>query len=251
MLITTVNGPPSGVDAANSKRGLGQFSPWGGKSVYTEGTDFKCTSAICYGLKDVHNFFQQLQGEINRFAPLAGFAPLKVDGFIGAGTVKAAQAAAKYIVKIEPDFGAQSAHPTILKGLVDGSLGTKQALAINALAVYGVLGGFAAGKFPEAPPPPPEAPKAVTPTAPVVVRQPSAAPEAFTPSPEPAAAATTQPTTKKPSTVIWWVAGGVAAAALVGIVGYAVYRGKKRQGLRTEPTRSFKRRPRGEFAPGF
>jgi hypothetical protein len=60
----------------------------------TEGTDFKCNAALCYGVGAVHDQFKALQATLNQFANAVGFAPLAVDGFIGPLTVAAAQAAA-------------------------------------------------------------------------------------------------------------------------------------------------------------
>jgi hypothetical protein len=64
-----------------------------------KGTDFVCSASICYSKnykqKDaIDALFKELQHQINEFAqvvnsrtPFSGFVPLKLDGFIGAGTV--------------------------------------------------------------------------------------------------------------------------------------------------------------------
>lgn len=67
---------------------------------YASGTDFKCNSAICYGIGPIQHVFEELQRQINRFAETGKFKALTVDGQIGAGTKVALQKAAIFISKL-------------------------------------------------------------------------------------------------------------------------------------------------------
>jgi hypothetical protein len=105
MLISTViSGPTNGVRGA----GLGQAAD------LVQGITFKCAKTstfpegICYGVKQpgepdlpkggaAHALLIQLKHEINNFSTKAGFTKLKEDGFIGGGSVFAAQKVAKFI----------------------------------------------------------------------------------------------------------------------------------------------------------
>jgi len=51
--------------------------------------DFKCGPTVCYGVGAIHDRFKALQALLNRFASAATFAPLAVDGFLGAKVVQA------------------------------------------------------------------------------------------------------------------------------------------------------------------
>ena len=65
-------------------------SGWGATDTrLTKDVDFKCSATVCYaqGGSSVEALFKDLQRAINMFAPVAGFASLKVDGIIGRGTV--------------------------------------------------------------------------------------------------------------------------------------------------------------------
>lgn len=54
-----------------------------------EGKEWNVKNEIAYGAGPVHTEFKELQADLNRFAATVGFAPLDVDGFIGARTAEA------------------------------------------------------------------------------------------------------------------------------------------------------------------
>lgn len=60
-------------------------------------TTYRCAAVGCYSYQSpaTHATFQELQSYLNRFARAVGFAPIGVDGVLGAGTVSAAQRVAK------------------------------------------------------------------------------------------------------------------------------------------------------------
>lgn len=62
--------------------------------VFQKGTgkDWNTKGEIAYGAGAVHDEFRQLQQSLNRFADVAGFGKLEVDGFIGARTAAATKA---------------------------------------------------------------------------------------------------------------------------------------------------------------
>lgn len=62
--------------------------------VYQKGTgkDWNIKGEIAYGAGAVHDDFLQLQQSLNKFADVAGFKKLEVDGFIGPATAAATKA---------------------------------------------------------------------------------------------------------------------------------------------------------------
>jgi len=93
-------------------------------AALTQNVDFKCNSAICFGVGGVHDQFKTLQSTINRFSTLGdGFKPLDVDGFIGDLTVAAANTAAKLAALPSPGL-------------------THEAIATNALTFTASLQDF-------------------------------------------------------------------------------------------------------------
>lgn len=54
-----------------------------------EGKDWNANDKIAWGKGDVHKDFQGLQTDLNRFADVASFDKLDVDGFLGPATVEA------------------------------------------------------------------------------------------------------------------------------------------------------------------
>lgn len=57
-----------------------------------QGKDWNLKGEIAYGAGAVHDDFRQLQQSLNRFADVAGFKKLEVDGFIGPATAAATKA---------------------------------------------------------------------------------------------------------------------------------------------------------------
>ena len=57
-----------------------------------EGKEWNVKGAIAYGAGPVHAELEGLQRDVNAFAGVVGFAPLDVDGFIGARTAEAVKA---------------------------------------------------------------------------------------------------------------------------------------------------------------
>jgi lysozyme family protein len=53
------------------------------------GKEWNTKDTIAYGAGPVHEEFKGLQADLNRFAATVGFAPLEVDGFLGAKTAAA------------------------------------------------------------------------------------------------------------------------------------------------------------------
>lgn len=68
------------------------------------GKDWNVKDTIAYGAGPVHADFQGLQSDLNRFASAVGFAPLEVDGFLGAKTAAATKAVYDALVKKGPLF---------------------------------------------------------------------------------------------------------------------------------------------------
>jgi lysozyme family protein len=231
----------------HSGPGLGAL----GGSLLVKGTDFNCTSTICYGVGAAnHALLQQLQKVINSFSTLARFTPITVDGFVGAGTVNAAQLAAKVI------RGQAASNAAIITQIASGGMTKEQvtASAPDLLAAFtaanSVLTEQGAPVQAVAPvqqasasapaPVPAPAPTTTTTGADKIVDfvksffQPSAAPTpgGFAPTPSaPAATATTAlvpaapPKAKVP---LWvWIVAGVGGVIVLGGIGYAIF-GKSR-----------------------
>jgi lysozyme family protein len=69
-------------------RGALDVSPFR-RYVRGQGKDWNVKDTIAYGAGEVHEEFKNLQAELNRFADVAAFKPLTVDGFIGPKTAEA------------------------------------------------------------------------------------------------------------------------------------------------------------------
>mgnify|MGYP001431388239 FL=1 len=192
----------------------------GAADTFTQGVDFNCNSAICYGIGAAnHQLLKDLQSTINRYAPRGGFTPLTVDGFIGTVTVAAARIAANLI-------GASS-----------GS--TKEAVTANAPSL---LNKLAAALLPSAPGLPAVAPTSPSafPTAPaprtgaitpsnaqivaqqVAVQQAAAQQQAAIQQQAAANPLAPQQPPKAKVPVWVWIAAGVAGVIVVGAVGYVL-----------------------------
>ena len=70
------------------------------------GQDWNVKDTIAYGAGPVHQDFVGLQQDLNRFAAVAGFAPLETDGFIGDKTSKAVHAVYQKLLAKNPGFAA-------------------------------------------------------------------------------------------------------------------------------------------------
>ncbi len=66
------------------------------------GKEWNVKGDIAYGAGPVHEEFEQLQTDLNAFAGSIGFAPLKVDGFIGKRTADAVKAVYDAVVRKKP-----------------------------------------------------------------------------------------------------------------------------------------------------
>ncbi len=66
------------------------------------GKEWNVKDAIAYGAGPVHADFLALQTDLNRFAKAIGFAPLAVDGFLGAKTAAATKAIYDALVAKNP-----------------------------------------------------------------------------------------------------------------------------------------------------
>jgi lysozyme family protein len=67
-----------------------------------QGKEWNVKDTIAYGAGPVHEEFKGLQGDLNGFAGALGFAPLGVDGFIGAQTAAAVKQVYDAVVKKKP-----------------------------------------------------------------------------------------------------------------------------------------------------
>jgi lysozyme family protein len=66
------------------------------------GKEWNVKDTIAYGAGPVHEDFRALQADVNKFAEVAGFAPLQVDGFIGSRTAAAVKAIYDAVVARRP-----------------------------------------------------------------------------------------------------------------------------------------------------
>jgi len=222
MLFTSINGFGHSFGAATPGRPL------------VQGTDYNCNASICYAIGAAnHALFQQLQQTLNQYARLglsAYRSQLTVDGFIGAQTVSAAQAAAAAALLASP-----------------GS--TKQAVAANAQILNNGLQAFLAGvNAPKVPAPVPVATAPLSPSTPTiqtsqgaVIVQPAAQPlpqaaaaatstiPTSLPAPDAAAALPSTATSKVP---LWvWITAGAVGVVAIGGIGYALLREPEPTGL--------------------
>jgi lysozyme family protein len=187
--------------------------------TFVQGTDFQCNAAICFAIgPDRHQQFQQLQTLLNLFTTPVGFAPLDVDGFIGAQTVNAAIATAKAVRAAGlPGFDAP-AMVQISSGVTKEQLASLVDDFNLALAAAGPV--MATQRAQQGLPPSPViAPSTPIPTTPATQAIVEAALVAAT-----VAATAALPKSKK--AWIWWVAGGAVTVLAVGRIGYVVYRRK-------------------------
>jgi lysozyme family protein len=179
-----------------------------GAPALVKGQDFNCNVSICYGIGAANDaLFQQLQMKLNTLSGAAGFAPIRVDGFIGRETL-AALAALKKI------------------GFDPSPYATKEAVAANARTLVELLTGLAniqetvakaSGQpSPLRPPGTPVRPPGVPATPPSALPPPITAelPPGMLP-----AAALPQPKSK-----LGWIGLGLVAALAVGGLGYVLYR---------------------------
>lgn len=181
-------------------RGFGQAEN-GASTGFTAGVNFECGKTICWAKGKANDaILKALQGALNRFSTQLGFSPIYVDGFIGAQTVKAAQAVVQGTgLALNPVMLAASASKEALTALAPSfTAQVLQAAEAQSLA-------------------PVPAPKVST------------APKTTAQKQEEAAAAASTGTTKAEAGGrgwLWWVLGGLAVVG-IGTVGYMTY--KRRQ----------------------
>jgi len=199
----------------------GGYEPLGASSVtFVEGTDFSCQDKagkalpICFGIgAPNHQLLQQLQQLVNAFSTEKGFVPLSVDGFIGARTVAALATLGSVFAEVGLPFHLERATkenvtadaPSILTALTNVIAQRKAAghpVAQPGAAVPSTKASTAAAGLPK-----------------------GAAADVVAITTASSAAAAALPTKKS-----WlpWILGGLAAVAVVGGVGYVVYRRKAR-----------------------
>lgn len=179
---------------------------------------YKCTSTICYGAdgagvgKGTDGLFRQLQTLINRFASVASFSPIGIDGKLGAGTVAALKRIGQWAA------GRATANPNLRAYAVNiaAMSGTKEQVAATAQALVDTLTPLAnltnVGPRPDTPVQPvyvPPAPPVTLPSVAVPVPGQDGLPASDT--------AATSPFKKVPWP--YYAAGGVAALGIV----YAIY----------------------------
>jgi hypothetical protein len=186
-----------GVEGFNG-RAFGQAE--NGAASFTAGVNFECGKTICWAKGKANDaILKALQGALNRFANQLGFSPIYVDGFIGAQTVKAAQAVVQGTgMAMNPVMLAASA--------------SKEALTALAPSFTSQLLEMAEAQS----------------LAPVPAPKVSTAPKTTAQKQEEAAAAAATGTKAEAGGRgwIWWVLGGVAVAG-IATVGYMTY--KRRQ----------------------
>ena len=100
---------PTTFPEPSSTEGVAQYAMWIREWLHTmasktlgvsalrvyekgQGKDWNIKGDIAYGAGAVHDDFRQLQQSLNRFADVAGFKKLDVDGFIGPATAAATKA---------------------------------------------------------------------------------------------------------------------------------------------------------------
>jgi len=184
---------------------------------------FKCSSTICYSAdgagvgRGADLMFRSLQQSVNRYAGGAGFAPVKIDGFIGTGVVAALN---KIITWAMPRLGA--AQFTEISKILPWVL-SKEAVAQNADKILfqlnyvaGLLSVPGAGPLPTITAPA-AAPPAVTYTLPPASPASQASPS--NPGPDQSAS----PSIFQKKHWAWYVAGGIMLAGL-GTATYLVWK---------------------------
>jgi LPXTG-motif cell wall-anchored protein len=68
--------------------------------LYLKSVDFNCKGTICYAIGDKRDQqFRDYQRALNLYTTVGKFAPIGVDGQIGAGTVAATRAAAQWLIQ--------------------------------------------------------------------------------------------------------------------------------------------------------
>lgn len=180
---------------------------------------FKCSLIKCYSTDGqgvnagTHLLFLNLQRTINRYAGVAGFSPITVDGFIGSGTVTAFQKAATWALAKSTPFATGNARyyqiSTSLKGVAPLAT-SKTMLASMAQQAYDALAlGTEMITSPTVPTTPP------SPGTPGPTPQFPADPNAYAPPPKP-------PNWAK-ANWSWLAAGGILLAGL-GTATYFVFK---------------------------
>lgn len=105
--------------------------------LLTQAKDFNCNASICYAIGAGNDaLFKKLQSSINVLAGVGGFAPIAVDGFIGAGTIAALQALGKIGLANPPttkEAAAQNAQSLV------NALATLAAKSAAATAAIGPM----------------------------------------------------------------------------------------------------------------
>jgi len=122
---------------------------------------YTCNATICYGsaAAGTDAQFKAVQQKLNLFAGSAKFSPVRVDGFIGAGTVSALQAVLKWTqdtiqrrwASSPGDSASVAAQPRMVE-LAPFAV-SKEMVAANAAAVADSLAAIASALQPSQSPP--------------------------------------------------------------------------------------------------
>lgn len=177
---------------------------------------YTCNATICYGSQaaGTDQSFKALQAVINRFAGVAGFSPVTVDGFIGDGTVAALRKTLAYLTRNSATAGM--AQPLVALAASKESVAADSPTLVSVLTYIAASAGGSGSTLPAPPvavpsPPPPIYSVPTGPTAPPAPMPMPPSPLPTMPGTAPGAAAKVS-LLQNPPTWAYYVAGG-----LVGI----------------------------------
>lgn len=198
------------------------------------GKDYVCNNprapTICYGVGAVHDVFLELQRQINRYASLAKFGRIGVDGKLGASTLVAANQVVTWIASNVPENTL-------------AVIPNKETLAGRADFYVKEFRDTADGRVRPLPSPTtpgvtlPSKPIPSLPEAPPVVTKPPKKPKPSKPPPgelDPFPGGFPDPrlfekkTAGLPGKLVWWVVGGLALVG-IGTVTVMTYRRRRAQ----------------------
>lgn len=215
---------------------------FGEAATYAEGPQFKCDpktgsmagKLICYGIADVHQEFLAFQQLLNTYATRAGFTALKMDGFIGKGTVAATLAVLQYL-KIPAGTSGVSLAKSELEMNPEHRVVAKYLPILKAeFLAPGTTSATPPGSGSSAftPQHMPLNPGSINPGPPTTPNAPGAVPGApgAVPSGGSGGGARTVATTAKVAPKVhwmWWAVGGLAAAGVVTVGVMTYTRSKK------------------------
>lgn len=204
---------------------------------------FKCTSTMCYGSDGTaypspgtDTLFHSLQTAINRWAGSAGFAPIGVDGKLGAGTLAA------YIKAVKAAASSGAVDTTTL-GILGAGATSIQALAATAQNATDGLNAIANNvNMPAAKPPAASPPRIVsTPIGPITL------PPSISSVGGGSGIAASLVNSLK-GNWLYYSAGGIAAIGLIWIVAIEMKRSKRKGSTASKPAAKPALKPSGAVA---